>query len=381
MAPDPVKLGQEIVARCTELGFAQAGIADAAPTRWGAELAAWLAAGKHGCMDYMSEQLQARLDPTLILAGARSVIMVADLYSSRGQPPEDPAPHGRGRIARYVRGRDYHATMKSRLHRLSDALREEYPGAEFRTVVDTAPLLEREYAARAGLGWIGKHTLLIHPRLGSYMLLGGVLTTLELRPPLDHAPTPDHCGTCTRCIDACPTHAITPHSVDATRCISYLTIEHREAIDPALHAGMGPWLYGCDVCQEVCPHNSVRPAEAAPGPNPAYAHRRDSFDLLEVLGWSEPDRRAAFSTTALKRATLAMMKRNALIVAANTLAGSDNPPLRARIAELAADPREPALVRETAAAVLRGLEGPGRVPGRPAGPRAGNGPDATGEVP
>src|SRR5262249_20142541 len=139
-----------------------------------------------------------------------------------------------------------------------DSLRERFPAEQFRAFVDTAPVMEREHAARAGLGWIGKHTLIIHPRLGSYMLLGGVLTTMDIPAPAAQRRVTDHCGTCTRCIDACPTAAITPYSVDATRCISYLTIEHRGEIDPALHEGIGDWLFGCDVCQEVCPHNGGR---------------------------------------------------------------------------------------------------------------------------
>jgi len=344
---------------CRAQGFAQAGIADAAPTKWGRELTQWLAAGKHGSMAYLAEQVGARLDPNLVLAGARAAIMVADVYEPRGKPPEDPAPPGAGRVARYVRGRDYHATIKKRLHALSDALRLSYPGAKFRTFVDTAPVPEREYAARAGLGWIGKHTLLIHPRLGSYTLLGGVFTTLDLAQPPEQAVFPDHCGTCTRCIDACPTDAITPYSVDATRCISYLTIERRGPIDPAFHGPIGRWIYGCDVCQEVCPHNSPRPGVDGPDASP----QRDSFDLLAVLNWNEQDRRREFQGTALKRATLAMIKRNALIVAGNLLseeAGKEDPlhtELRERVRALAGDDREHPLVRETAATILKRLDG------------------------
>lgn len=336
----------EIIDRCRGLGFALAGIADASPTRYAEELREWLGQGRHGSMSYLAEQLAARLDPTRVLPGARSVIMVADLYAPRGDK-DPPLPPGHGRIARYARGRDYHTIIKKRLHRLCDDLRARHPGAEFRAFTDSAPVLEREYAARAGLGWTGKHTLNIHPRLGSYMLLGGVLTTLDLAPG---EPITDHCGTCTRCIDACPTHAISPYSVDASRCIAYLTIERRAPIDPSLQPAIGEWLFGCDICQDVCPHNSARPS--APDPLlPDYTPRRTSLDLLDVLDWSEDDRRRAFESSALKRATLAMMKRNAVIVAANTSIGLE------RIREIAASAAEDPIARDAATAALARLTG------------------------
>jgi epoxyqueuosine reductase len=340
-------LVDQVIELCKTLGFAAAGIADAAPTRWRQQLIDWLEAGKQGSMGYLSEHLQARLDPNLVLPGARSAIMVADLYAARGQS-DDPAPAA-GRIARYARGRDYHIVMRKRLHRLADELRVLCPEGSFRAFVDTAPVMEREYAARAGLGWIGKHTLLIHPRLGSYTLLGGILTTLPLQPPDLQPVVVDHCGTCTRCIDACPTGAISPYSVDASRCISYLTIERREPIDAAFHESIGDWLYGCDICQEVCPHNTARPSGVAGAvPNPAYVPRHESLPLLDVLGWTPSDRSSALQGSAMKRATLAMMKRNALIVAANHLARHEDDELRERLAQIAEDPAEPAMVRDTA---------------------------------
>ncbi len=344
---------REVLGLCAELGFALAGVADASPTRWGTELLEWLGAGKHGSMGYLAEQAAARLDPGLVLPGARSAIMVADFYAQRGE--EDGAlAAGAGRVARYARGADYHAVIKKRLHRLCDVLRERHPGAEFRAFTDTAPVMEREFAARAGLGWVGKHTLLIHPRFGSWMLLGGVLTTVELAS--GSSPVADHCGTCTRCIDACPTGAITPYSVDGSRCISYLTIERRGAIDAGFCEGIGDRVYGCDVCQEVCPHNSERENEG-PGVREEYAPRRESFDLLAVLGWDEETRRREFAGTALKRATLAMMRRNAIIAAGNaaragTLEAGLRAAMRERIAAIAADAGEDAVVRETAGAVL-----------------------------
>lgn len=321
-------LADDILRRCGELGFALAGVTRAEASDQAAALREWLAQGKHGEMEWLARNVEERVDPGVMMPGARSIIMVADRYAGGGSV--DPAlPTGAGRVARYARGDDYHEVMKKRLHALCDALRAEHPGAEFRAFVDTAPVLEREHALRAGLGWIGKHTLLIHRDLGSWLLLGGVLTTLEIEPPAGQQRSADHCGTCTRCIDACPTRAITPYSVDARRCISYLTIEHRGPIEREFHEAMGDWLFGCDVCQEVCPHNRSRDREGASDQTgesgvasresvaPAYAPRRSSFDLLEVLGWSEDDRRRALAGSAMKRAKLEMWKRNARIVAEN----------------------------------------------------------------
>lgn len=266
-------------------------------------------------MAYMAEHFDVRIDVRRMLEGARSVVMVADQYALRSGGPEPSRP-GFGRVARYARGDDYHRVMKKRLHALCDELSGMFPQERFRVFVDTAPVLERELAARCGIGWQGKHTLIINPMLGSYLLLGGFATSLELAPPPEQRLIADHCGTCTRCIDACPTGAIRPYSVSARRCISYLTIEHRGEIEPEFFAPMGDWIFGCDVCQEVCPHNSPRS-----GPRgslyPAYAEKRTGFDLLEVLGWTEDDRREAFKGSSMKRAKLEMIRRNAAIAAGN----------------------------------------------------------------
>ena len=211
-----------VLGRCRELGFALAGIADAAPTHYAAELRQWLAAGKHGEMGYLEEHEAQFADPQRLLEGARAVICVADRYAAGDVSHEEARTSMRGRIARYARGCDYHVVMKRRLHQLCDELAQVHPRERFRACVDTAPLLEREYAQRAGLGAIGKHTLLIEPGVGSYLLLGEVLTTLPLTP--SDAVQRDVCGTCRRCIEACPTNAISLFSVDATKCISYLTI-------------------------------------------------------------------------------------------------------------------------------------------------------------
>lgn len=355
MPPTPSQLGEQVVARCRALGFSDAGVTVAEPIDpdHAEAYRAWIAEGRHAEMAYLARNVEVRLDPRVLLPGARSIIMVADQYHARetassGTPsvserddsasahqaarsttPAVPggSPRIAARVARYARGDDYHDVMKKRLHAMCDALRSEHPGHGFRAFVDTAPVMEREYALRAGLGWIGKHTLLINPRKGSWLFLGGVLTTLELEPPANQRRHDDHCGTCTRCIDACPTGAITPHSVDARRCISSLTIEQRSPIDPALQPQIGEWLYGCDVCQEVCPHNSPRsPGVDVGESNPAYAQRFESLDPLEILSWTPEDRARVLKGSAMKRATLEMLRRNARIVLANAGAEPPQPP-------------------------------------------------------
>lgn len=354
-----------------EQGFALVGIAPAEACEHEQAVRNWIAQGKHGEMAYLANNLDVRLDPGKLLDNARSIIAVADFYAATGvEGPRGQGARGaRGKVARYAWGDDYHKIMKKRLHRLADAMAQRWPNEQFRAVVDTAPILEREHAQRAGLGWAGKHTVLIHPTLGSWMLLGLLVTTLALPSSAEEGypdrtvPPTDHCGTCTRCIDACPTQCITPHSVDASRCISYLTLEHRSVIDPALHEAMGQWIAGCDVCQEVCPYNNrpqQRPADDATGEaspfvpemmNPRYAPRpslAQGLPLLDILGWSAEDRQQAFTASALKRIHLDMLKRNALIAAGNHLAKHEDEALRARVAAIAADPAEPELVRDTA---------------------------------
>jgi epoxyqueuosine reductase len=350
--------GQDVVAMARALGFAVAGVCDARASDFQDHFRSWLAEHKHGEMEWLVSHVEQRLDPRVFVPGCRWLLIVGDLYRSRHAPAPDPAAQGHavgtdddhaaprivGRVARYAQGDDYHRVIKKRLHALCDQLASAHPGHIFRAFTDTAPIFEREHAQRAGLGWIGRHTLLIHPRLGSFMLLGGIATSLELGAPGSQAVVADHCGTCTRCVDACPTGAIGDHTVDATRCISYLTIEHRSAIPPALHRLMGDWLFGCDVCQEVCPHNSPRSAQRdQPQSHPAYATKRTGFDALRVLGWSPEDRSDALRGSAIKRATLAMLRRNALIVAANALL----------------DPSTPADARRDVLALVRSIAGDG----------------------
>lgn len=350
------------------MGFAAAGVCGARASDRSAEFRAWLDAGKNGSMEFLAQTVEARLNVESLLPGARSVIMVADLYAGRDDPPEAPGVAGDrplGRIARYARGRDYHAVIKHRLYRLRFALAERFPEAGFEVCVDLKPTMDREHAVRAGLGWVGKHTLVISPTLGSWFVLGALVTTLELPELPERRVEPDHCGTCTRCIDACPTGAITPYSVDASRCISYLTIERRLPIDAGFHEALGAWAFGCDVCQDVCPHNS--PRAGAGRANPAYESRRESLDLLDVLEWSEEDRQREIAGSAIKRATLDMLKRNAVIVLGNLVENAEpghtanHSVILERLRRAAGESEASELVRQTARAVLDRLNDP---PGR-----------------
>ena len=338
-----------VVSLCKAQGFALAGVCAARASDFGDAWHAWLAAGKHGSMGWLAEHADVRADPGRLLEGARSIVMVGDQYARRGEA--DEVVEGVGRVARYARGRDYHKVMKKRLFAVADALREQHGGHAFRAFVDTAPIFEREHAVRAGLGWVGKHTLLIHPRIGSYVLLGGIITTLDISPTGDVVE--DHCGSCTRCIDACPTGAIESYTVDARRCISDLMIERREPIDPAFHGAVGDWLFGCDICQEVCPHNSARPPGSPIGDvHGAYGPGRPGLDLLDVLGWGSAERTGELSGSAMKRATLDMLRRNAVIAAGNVLRAEEDAALRHRIGEIARDPDEAGMVRDAARAVM-----------------------------
>ena len=349
-----------ILARCRELGFALAGIAPADRTQYEEEFRAWLARGEHGEMEYMARNVSLRVDPAEMVDSARSVLCVADRHHVQARGKKTPSADGAtvdqavGRVARYAWGDDYHKVIKKRLHTLADELRGRFPDEVFRVCTDTAPVLEREHAQRAGLGAVGKHTLLIEPGVTSYLLLAEIITTLDLEPTVS-AMDVDPCESCTRCIDACPTDAITPFSVDATKCISYLTIEHRSLIDERFHEAMGDWIFGCDICQEVCPHNQKTFRKRRNAVHEAYEPRRTGFDLLEVLNWDEQARRDAFAKSAMKRAKLAMMKRNALIAAGNAIANQEAPALRRRIEAIIADDEEEPMVRETARQTLERL--------------------------
>lgn len=318
MSPPPKRvldsgtmLADAVKQRARELGFDLAGIAPAGPSQHRQYLRQWLDGGLAGSMQpWLERRFEERTDPAAYLPGARSIICVAMNYRPPAPAAAGTPPHT-GRIARYALGQDYHRVMGDRLHALADWLRSVCPGVHTRCAVDTAPVMEKELAARAGIGWMGKNTCIINPRLGSWLVLGEVVTTAAISPD---RPIADRCGTCTRCMEACPTGALTaPYRLDARRCIAYLTIEHRGDIPEDLRRLVPPWLFGCDVCQEVCPWNSRAPAAA----DAALAPRLpvEGIDVREVLGWTEQDRRIRLRRSAMRRATLPMLKRTAAIIA------------------------------------------------------------------
>lgn len=293
------------------LGFELAGIAPAAPADDFARLRDWLDRGFAGDMDYMRRHAAARRHPASVLPEVRSVVMVGMNYAP--QAPE-LQPVGLGRIARYACGADYHDVLRQRLNQLLAWVQNEVHGCRGRGVVDTAPLLERDFARRAGLGWFGKNTMLLNKRHGSYFLLGALLLDLELKPDPPHETS--HCGTCTACLDACPTQAFAaPGLLDSRRCLSYLTIELKGPVPEELRPEMKEWLFGCDVCQEVCPWNRKAPA----GTEPALQPRPDliAVDPLEVLGMSEAEFRRRFRGTALWRTKRRGLLRNAALILGN----------------------------------------------------------------
>lgn len=311
---DVHQLAGGIKRRATELGFDLVGIAGAGPAQYRDYLRTWLDDGQAGTMHYLAQRFDERTDPGAYVPGARSVIGVAVNYHTPLEPvPEDERPY-HGRVARYALGDDYHELIKSRLHALADWLRQRAPDALTKCAVDTAPVMEKGLAARAGVGWQGKNTCTINEQIGSWLLLGEIITTVDL--PADE-PATDRCGTCTRCLDACPTGAITaPYQLDARRCISYLTIEHREGeIDPALAPKVGDWLYGCDICQDVCPWNSKAPDATDPALAPRFP--TGTLDLRELLSWTVDDYRRELRHSAMKRVKLPVLQRNARVALRN----------------------------------------------------------------
>jgi epoxyqueuosine reductase len=311
---DRLALAAGVKAKARALGFDLVGIARADALRYADYFRTWLDDGRAGEMAYLARRVDERTEPANYLPGAVSAVCVAMNYYAPLEPVPQAEAARHGRVARYALGDDYHELIKPRLYDLADWLRETIPGARTRAAVDTAPVMERELAARAGVGWVGKNTCVINPQVGSWLLLGEVLTTADL-PPDDAVA--DHCGSCTRCLDACPTGAITaPYQLDARRCISYLTIEHIGSdIPEELRARMGDWLYGCDVCQDVCPHNRKAPPTTDPALQPRF--KTGSLDAAEVLAWTPDDYRDKLRGSAMRRVKLPVLQRNAQIVAAN----------------------------------------------------------------
>ena len=297
-----------------QIGFDLVGIARAGTPETLEQLQRWLKAGYSGEMAYLDRRREAYASQEHVLTGVRSIV-VAGLNYRSADPVAEHGPH-EGRVSRYAWGAlDYHAVLRDKLDRLANTLHELAPGCRTRSVVDTAPLLERDVARLAGLGWFGKNTMLINKRIGSWFFLGAVLTDVELEADAPHETA--HCGTCTRCLDACPTGAfVEPYVLDATRCISYLTIELRDRpIPEPLRAGLGDWLFGCDVCQDVCPWNRKAPRTNEPAfePRPELA----LADCIELLSLSESEFEARFGHTPLERSGRVGLVRNACIVLGN----------------------------------------------------------------
>ncbi len=314
----------EIKLAAQRLGFDLAGICDASvsPESWSL-YQGWIERGMHAGMSYLSTQAQARSSLDHVLPGARSAIVVAQNYA---QP--SPWKPGYPRVARYALNRDYHNVIRKRLKKLVAAIQPEFPESAFRVCVDSAPIFERELAHRAGLGWFGKNTMLINSWRGSWTLLGVVLTTAQLTPD---QPAEGGCGSCRLCIENCPTGAIVFEAdrwqVDARRCISYWTIEHRGEIPSDLHGKIGDWTFGCDICQEVCPFNQPResqPLRAAETDDPDFRSHREWPTLEKLRHIEDAEFDALTLGSPLRRARQEGLQRNARINLQNR-SNSDDP--------------------------------------------------------
>ncbi|MCC6910459.1 MAG: tRNA epoxyqueuosine(34) reductase QueG, partial [Flavobacteriales bacterium] len=261
----------------------------------------WLREGKHGEMGYMANHFDMRLDPRKLVPGAKSVISLAFNYYTESKQIDPEAP----KLSTYAYGRDYHKVVKQRLKPLVAFIQEQFGQIEFRTFVDSAPVLEKAWAQRSGIGWVGKHTNVIRQGSGSFFFLCEIILDLELEPD---APATDHCGTCRRCIDACPTDAITPYGVDGSRCISYLTIELKDMIPQEFEGKMEGWAFGCDICQQVCPWNRF----STPHNEPEFTPKPELMGLSadEWYGMTEVVFDRLFEGSPVKRTKYEGLKRN-----------------------------------------------------------------------
>ncbi|MFM7077515.1 MAG: tRNA epoxyqueuosine(34) reductase QueG [Planctomycetaceae bacterium] len=313
-APLPDGIVEELRREALAIGFSRMGVAAVAARDPAVHAAfrAWLERGLAGPMtDWLVGHEALRRHPEGMLPGVRTVVMLATDHAPAEAAAAAP---GHGRVAAYARGDDYHPLLRRRVNRLGAWLEARLPGCRTRGVVDSAPFSEREFGWLAGLGWFGKNCMLIDPAAGSCFLLAGLLTDLEL--PASEPIRVDHCGTCTACLDACPTQAFpAPHVLDAGRCISTLTIEQRGAVAGPLRAGLGEWIFGCDVCQEVCPWNRRAPGTA----EPALLPRGDAAAtaLVEILALDEAGFRARYRGSAILRAKCAGLARSAAIALGN----------------------------------------------------------------
>jgi epoxyqueuosine reductase len=342
MPMSTVELTLQLKAEAYRIGLDRVGIAPAVSPPGYGRLLEWLRADHAAGMTYMKGQVETRQHPDRLFEGVRSVVMASVVY---GQPT--PAPRGphEGKIARYAYGQDYHRVLWDRLDALLDWLRQACPEVRGRAVVDTAPLLERDFAQLAGLGWIGKNTMVIDRKLGSFTFLGALLVDIELEPDAPHAA--NHCGTCTRCLEACPTGAFAgPYQLDARRCISYWTIEHRGTIPDDVAGELNGWVFGCDICQDVCPWNRKAPS----GRMPEFGAGREEPppNLIQWLDRNADAWRTALKGKALRRAKRAGLVRNAALVLGERRVAQAVGPLT----RLLADPNEDPVIRASAAWAL-----------------------------
>ena len=308
--PSPEYLSRLIKERAAVEGFDKVGIARAESlTAEDVQLREWLARGYHADMAWMQRDIHKRIDPREILSSAKSVVVVALNYFTPDKHQEDPT---RGKVSRYAWGDDYHDVVGGKLRSLLAWIKEQWPTTEGKVCVDIQPVMDKAWAVRAGLGWLGKHTNVITPEFGSWVFIGELLLNLELEYDTDRIE--DHCGTCTLCIDACPTQAITaPYVVDSNKCISYATIESRETeLDPVVADNLSGWFYGCDTCQDVCPWNRFEQTTD----ETRFAARDGNVNaslsnILELTAETYADR---FRGSAMKRAKLSGLQRNARVL-------------------------------------------------------------------
>jgi epoxyqueuosine reductase len=314
---DPRATADLLKSWALEAGFDRAGVAGLEPSAQGEAFLRWLERGDQAGMHWFAKRVEARLEPEKVWPGMRSVLCVALQYAPLQAEDGAEIPEAEGdlwpRVARYARGLDYHEVMQARLTALEARIAAAFPGLGSRRYVDTGPVLERELAARAGLGVQGKNTMLLHPQAGSYFLLGELFLSLELAPD---NPLADLCGSCTRCVDGCPTGALRePYRLDSNLCISYWTIEHRGSLPLEARERMGTWVFGCDVCQMVCPWNEA-PA-GAHHPEMEIPPRRGELDLAGLLRLGREEYVERFRGSPMKRAKLEGLQRNAAVAMGN----------------------------------------------------------------
>lgn len=314
--PSPVELADRLKSAARELGFDLVGVTTAEPLAGAVHLRSWLAAGMNSEMAFMADTADVRASPDRFLPGARSAVCVALSCHDAPEPPELEPRDKRVVVARYARRRDYHKGIKRRLVHLGRRLRALSPGSRWRVATDAEPLLERELASRAGLGWIGKNACLINRRLGSDLVLGELVTDAEIA--ID-ARARDHCGRCRACLDACPTGALTaPRRLDARHCISYLTIEHQSNFTPEDAASVIAHLFGCDICQAVCPWNQHAPARCAAALRTRGA--LGELNLHDLRNLDEPSWERFAAGSPLRRLGFDRFRRNLAAVERNVQA-------------------------------------------------------------